>query len=65
VSQEDKKKLKTSVEQPAAFDLPKTLRYCKVCEKETPHRIHAGDGLVARICVACLEHIRGYELDRD
>jgi hypothetical protein len=65
MSQEDNRKVRNSLEYPAAFDLPKTLRYCKVCQKQTPHRIRAGDGLVARICVACLEHIQGYELDRD
>ncbi len=49
--------------QPDAF--PHTLRYCKVCRKMTPHEIRAGAGLVAKMCVKCLESGRNYELDRD
>jgi hypothetical protein len=45
--------------------LPKTLRFCKVCEIETPHEVRTGAGVVARICVPCLERARLYDLDRD
>ena len=42
-----------------------TLRYCKVCQKETPHEIRAGAGITARPCVECMERGLKYELDRD
>ena len=42
-----------------------TLRYCKNCQKETPHEIRAGAGMTARICVECTERGLKYELDRD
>jgi hypothetical protein len=44
---------------------PKTIKYCKVCERDTPHQIRDGQGLVARICVLCLNRALIYELDRD
>jgi hypothetical protein len=45
--------------------LPRTLRFCKVCLKETLHEIRSGAGLTAKICVKCMEDERRYELDRD
>ena len=45
--------------------LPKTIRFCKVCEKETPHQLREGSGLVAKICIPCMERALHYELDRD
>jgi len=45
--------------------LPKTLRYCKTCRKETPHEIRGGVGLTAAICIECLRRALSYELDRD
>jgi len=44
---------------------PKTIRYCKVCRRETPHEILAGSGVVAKVCIPCLEQTERYELDRD
>jgi hypothetical protein len=35
--------------------MPKTIRYCKACQKETPHEIVFGGGCVAKICIPCLE----------
>jgi hypothetical protein len=45
--------------------LPKTIKYCKTCQAETPHQIRSGPGMVANICVSCLERALAYELDRD
>ena len=44
---------------------PKTLRYCRSCEKETPHQLRQGSGVVVMLCVPCLERALSYELDRD
>jgi hypothetical protein len=44
---------------------PKTIKYCKTCEKETPHQIRGSEGVVANICVPCLSRALTYELDRD
>ena len=46
-------------------DWPKTLRYCKLCAKETPHEIREGAGVVATFCVRCVQRALSYELDRD
>lgn len=53
--------------EPASFreGLPKTMKYCKVCQKETPHQIRAGAGVTATICLSCLQRALSYELDRD
>ena len=48
-----------------AHGVPKTFRFCKVCRKETPHEILANEGVVAYICIPCLEEDLLYELDRD
>jgi hypothetical protein len=45
--------------------LPKTMKFCRVCQKETPHEVRSGGGVVARMCLPCLEHELTYELDRD
>lgn len=45
--------------------LPKTIKYCKTCQRETPHQIRSGPGLVANICISCMERALTYELDRD
>ncbi|GEM_PF-3595987 len=44
---------------------PKTLRYCRTCQKETPHQLRQGSGVVITLCVPCLERALSYELDRD
>ena len=38
--------------------------FCKACGKETPHEVHRGEGLVARVCVPCLVRAMGYEAER-
>ena len=44
---------------------PKTLQYCPVCGKQTPHEIREGDGVLATICISCMERDFSYEMDRD
>jgi len=44
---------------------PRTLGYCPRCERETPHEIHATDGMSISLCVCCLERAVLYEMDRD
>jgi len=45
--------------------VPRILRFCEFCQKETPHEIRTGSGIIARICLPCLERDLMYELDRD
>ena len=51
--------------QAVAPPLPKTLRFCKACGKETPHEVRSGCGVIAKVCIPCLERALQYELDRD
>jgi hypothetical protein len=53
--------------EPASFleALPKTIKYCKTCQRETAHQIRGGPGVVAFICTACLERALTHELGRD
>jgi hypothetical protein len=44
---------------------PKTLEYRPVCPKQTPHEIREGNGVLAAICLCCLERAFTYEMDRD
>jgi hypothetical protein len=44
---------------------PRTLRYCKVCQKETTHETRAGASVIARICAECLARALKYALARD
>ena len=44
---------------------PKTMRFCRICSKETPHQIRQGAGVVVTLCIPCLERALTYELDRD
>jgi hypothetical protein len=50
---------------PCQEALPKTLKYCKTCQMETPHQIRGEARLVAHICIFCMERALAYELDRD
>jgi len=43
----------------------RTLRFCRTCNKETPHEIHAGEGSKAYICVPCTQRHEIYEQDMD
>jgi hypothetical protein len=45
--------------------IPKTLRHCPLCQKETPHEIREGSGMIVTVCVSCLERALSYELDRE
>ncbi len=52
--------------EPASFhELPTTIKFCKICQRETPHQIRGGDGVVTVICIPCLGHALTYELERD
>ena len=44
---------------------PKTIRFCKACQQETPHEVREGGGVVAKLCIPCMERTLYYELDRD
>ncbi len=35
---------------------PRTVAYCAACGEYTPHELMEGDGVVAKICVRCMEH---------
>jgi hypothetical protein len=53
--------------EPASFHaaLPKTIKYCKTCQSETPHQIRGGSSVVAVFCLSCLERALKYQLGRD
>lgn len=53
--------------EPASFKegYPKITKYCKTCRKDTLHEIRMGSGVIATMCIACLERALCYELDRD
>jgi hypothetical protein len=44
---------------------PRTMKFCKVCHRETPHQIGRGEGVSAVICVPCWLRAVAYELERD
>ncbi len=44
---------------------PRTLAYCAACGEYTPHELMEGDGVVAKLCVRCLEHEITDLLERD
>ena len=45
--------------------LPTTIKFCRFCQRETPHQIRGGKGVVAVICIPCLNRALAYELQRD
>ena len=53
--------------EPASFHdpLPQTMKFCKTCQRETPHQIRGGARIAAVICLPCLERALSYEQDRD
>jgi hypothetical protein len=53
--------------EPASFHdaLPKTMKYCKLCEKQTPHQIRTGQAVLTAICIPCLRRAITRELGRD
>jgi hypothetical protein len=44
---------------------PRTLSLCTVCGEYTPHEWVEGDGVVAKICVRCIERELTNLLGRD
>ena len=50
---------------PVPEQLPRTMKHCGTCRKETPHQIRIGSGVTALICIVCLQRALAYELDRD
>jgi hypothetical protein len=52
--------------EPVSFhEPPTTIKFCKICQRETPHQIRGGEGVVAVICIPCLDRALTYELERD
>jgi len=45
--------------------VPRVLRYCRCCDRETPHEIRNADGMSIAVCVGCVERALMYELGRD
>ena len=39
-----------------------TRSFCKTCGKDTPHEVHRGEGLIARLCVPCLVRAMSYDV---
>jgi len=46
-----------------ADPLPRTIRFCKVCQKETQHEVRTGAGVVAKMCVDCLYALLNFKGD--
>ncbi len=42
---------------------PKIVSFCQVCEKQTCHELREGDGVIAKVCLSCLERALAYSLD--
>jgi hypothetical protein len=45
--------------------LPRIMKQCKLCQRDTPHLISTGDGVTAVICMPCWHLAVAYELERD
>ena len=43
--------------------LPREIRYCRSCQKETAHEIRFGAGVIATMCVPCLESVLRGQLE--
>ena len=50
---------------PIEDGLPRTMKFCKLCQRETPHQISRGEGVSAVICMPCWYRAIAYELERD
>src|SRR5580692_8467164 len=46
-------------------DGPRTIRYCKTCQRGTAHQIVGCGGVQAALCIPCQVRLTAYELDRD
>ena len=53
--------------EPASFGeyAPKTIKYCKTCQRETPHEVRGGSGMDVVMCISCLNRALTHELERD
>ena len=34
--------------------LPTTIKFCRICQRDTPHQVRGGRGVIAVICIPCL-----------
>ena len=41
------------------------LRLCTTCKKQTPHKVHKGDGSRVCLCIPCKQRLALYEETRD
>ncbi len=48
-----------------ATAMPKILSFCRACEKQTCHELREGDGVIAKVCLSCLERALTRSLDGD
>jgi hypothetical protein len=44
---------------------PRTLSFCTACAEYTPHEWVEGDGVVAKVCIRCVERDLTHLLNRD
>ena len=51
--------------QESTLAAPRTLSFCAVCGEYTPHELLEGDGVIAKICVRCVERELTDLLNRD
>jgi hypothetical protein len=53
--------------EPASFGdlLPKMIKYCKTCRRDTPHEVRGGPGMDVVMCISCLSRALTYEPERD
>jgi hypothetical protein len=49
----------------AGTAFPRVLRYCRCCERETPHEIHTAHAMDITECICCMQRALMYELGRD
>ncbi len=45
--------------------VPRIVSFCHACAKETCHELREGDGVIAKVCLSCLERELAYLLDLD
>lgn len=57
-------KMKTQLHDSIPLERQPTQRFCKMCQKGTPHEIRRISDSSVRFCVPCLERAGLNELDR-
>ena len=57
--------MRVGLQQPEPMPVPRTILFCKACGKHTSHEWLEGDGIVAKICLACIGRDVLYVLERD